>query len=954
MRRVADWREIGGPGPLAGRIPQLQWLLPAACLAVISVAATARAQGVADTAVRVATPGGEQPDEKLLEEIIVTGSRIRGVAAAGSKVVTISTEEIAETGRITTTDLLRSVPQVSNIGADESRVNGPQRANANIFASAAINLRGVGPEATLALLDGRRPGRSESGRSFDLNTIPSIVLQRIEVVADGASAIYGSDAVAGVVNLVPFHVYDGLTARANFGDTDSMQQNTVSLLGGKSWDRGNVVLAFEHHQRDHLLASARPSAYDDSFNTAGGIGSSTNSVPGNLTVAGALRPIVDTNSDGRLSLAEYNAAIGRPPNRLSNWQDVDALPEQKRDTLFAYFEFSATDRLKVYGQGHYSKRSFVRLSAAPTTTLTIPATNYYNQTGLALSVQYSFLKDLGVARSAGYDKPGQGTLGLKYDLGKGWQAETYFTDSKADTYRFNSNVINTTALSGSGVLSDATSAALSPIGGTNQAATLARFVGYSTNNLVFSMRDAALKADGPLFALPGGVVRMATGLELTKEVRESVNTNTSAGATVDTLVVAAYPTVSRTVKSAFAEFAVPIVGADNAVRGVNLLSLSIAGRSDSYFDRVPGTTQLDASTFNPKFGFTWRPVAGVQVRGSYGKSFRAPSLGDYSLGPPTTSASGLFSGMSHAASLPLPAGPVNAIAIQGGRTDGKLTPERAKTTSLGIDFTPPGVDGLEVSLTYYKLTYENQIVSAVGTNSLNNAAYATALAAAGLITFNPTTAQVQSYLDYGGFPFTAVIGPRNVYGTASGPSAGRTIPVAVLLDLRSVNTGIVDTNGFDFTLRYGWKNRWGSWRIANTSTNVSAFSQSLLTGTPQSEFVNTYGFPVRFGSRAQLGWERNKLSASLFVNYVNAYDNTQVSPTASVASNTIIDLNLGYRFGIREAAARPGKVSIQLNAQNLFDRKPPYALIGSPAQTYDSQNASAVGRLVSLNVEARL
>lgn len=888
-----------------------------------------------------------------VDEVIVTGSRIRGAAAIGSSVIAIDAAGIAESARANSSELLRLVPQVSNLGADDSRVNGTQRAQANIFAASAINLRGVGPEATLVLLDGRRPGRSDSGRFFDVNTIPAIALQRVEVVADGASAIYGSDAVAGVVNLIPYRRYQGISARLSAGEADDLDQRTYSVLAGGSWGRASAVFALEHNFRDNLLATARPGAFDDSRNTAGGVGTSTNAFPGNITVAGVLRPAVDTNGDGRLSLAEYTAAVGRLPNRLSNWTGVDALPEQERDSVFGHFELELGSRARFYAQGHLSHRRFTRLSASPTAALTIPTTNFYNQTGLPLSVQYSFINDSGSARSEGYDKPQQLALGLNYDLGKRWQAETYVIASEADTYRFNDNVVNTTALTGSGVLSDPTPAAFSPFGGANQAATLGRILGFSTNSLSFSMRNAALKVDGPLFALPGGEVRMAAGVEYLREARESTNTNNTAGADVNTLIVANYPTVTRTVESAYVEVLLPIVSAENARRGLEQLSLSIAGRADRYFDRTPSATQLDADTFNPKFGLTWQPVEWLRVRSSFGKSFRAPSLGDYSLGPPTFSASGSFAGMSHAAALPLPAGTVNGVSIQGGRTDGRLKPERARTTSLGVEFTPSRANGLHASLTYYRLKYENQIVSAASPGALNNAEYANALAAAGLLTFNPTTAQVLDYLNYGGFPLVSVIGPRNVYGTGSGPSAGRTIPVAVLMDLRSVNTGLVETDGFDFTLRYALQTARGNWRFTSSSTYVLSSKQSLLTGTPITEYVNTYGYPVRFRTRSQIGFDRGAIDANLFVDFVNSYENTQVSPTVSVGSFTVIDFNVGYSFGKRIAETGQGRYSVRLNAQNLLDREPPYALSGSPAQTYDSQNASVIGRLLTLSVGAR-
>ncbi|MGC4029272.1 MAG: TonB-dependent receptor [Steroidobacteraceae bacterium] len=906
-------------------------------LALLFAAATAGAQ-------TAATNAGATADALQLEEVTVTGSRIRGAAPVGSDVAAISSEDIEAAGRANGTDLLRLVPQVSNLGADDSRTNGPQRAQANIFSASAINLRGVGPEATLVLLDGRRPGRSESGRFFDTSTIPSIALQRIEVVADGASAVYGSDAVAGVVNLVPYHNFDGVKARTSYGFADGMKQYNVSLLAGLDLGRGSVLMAVEHYHRDNLSATKRSDLYDDSRNTAGGIGTSTNAAPGNISVGGVLRPARDTNGDGRLSMAEYAAAAGQAPNRLSNWTGVDALPEQERNTVFAYGEFDATDNLKLYAEGHISRRSFSRLSSSPTATLTVPATNYYNQTGLPLTVNYSFMNDVGSAGSDGYENPRQITLGTKYQMRHDWQTEAYVTSSEARSYRTNNNVVNTTALSGSGVLSDATPAALNPFGGANQAATLAKFMGYSTNDLTYSMRNAALKFDGPLFGLPGGDVRMAAGVEYIREVRESTNTNTSQGTTVDTLVVANYPTVTRKVKSAFAELLVPIVGTENQVPGIRRLALSIAGRSDSYDDSLPGTNLLDTSTFNPKFGLTWDVLSSLSFRASYGKSFRAPSLGDYSLGPPTTSVAGAQSGMSHAAGLPLPAGTVNGVSIQGGRVDGALSPERARTLSFGVDYTPFGADRWKLSLTYYNLVYKNQIVSAVSGAALNDAAYATALANAGLLVFNPTTAQVQSYLDYGGFPYVSVIGPRNVYGTGSGPSPGRTIPVAVLMDMRSVNTGQVDTNGVDFTLRGSWDSRWGTWRLSNSATYVASYKQSLFTGTEQTEYVNTYGFPVRFRTRTQLGFDRGPVSANLFLDYINSYKNTQVSPVASVSSFTTLDVNLGYRFS---------KFSVQLNTQNVFDRNPPYALVSNPAQLYDNQNAGAIGRLISVALEAR-
>ena len=143
-------------------------------------------------------PAGRRVDQR---DVVVTGSRIRGVAPVGSNVIAIDQAKIAEEPVISTNDLLRRVPQVVSLGANRAGGSG-QNAAANATRGAGINLRGISTNATLLLYDGRRfPPQGTQGQFTDPSVIPSIALGRVEVVADGASAIYGSDAIAGVVNL---------------------------------------------------------------------------------------------------------------------------------------------------------------------------------------------------------------------------------------------------------------------------------------------------------------------------------------------------------------------------------------------------------------------------------------------------------------------------------------------------------------------------------------------------------------------------------------------------------------------------------------------------------------------------------------------------------------------------------------------------------------------------------
>jgi iron complex outermembrane receptor protein len=911
---------------------------------------------IAGHAQSAATTAG---DDATLEEVVVTGSRIRGAGPVGSNVIAVTSEEVARTGLLTTDQLLRSMPQVSNLGLDDSRTGGAQRAISNLFAASAVNLRGLGVEATLSLLDGRRTTRSGEGRIFDMNTIPAIALQRIEVVADGASAIYGSDAVTGVVNLVPHHKFDGVVARINFGSTNGLHQYGQSVLGGFAWGSGNAVLAYEHYNRSNLPTSARPLLYNDSINTSGLTGTSTSANPGNIVVGGVQRPIADSNSDGRISAGEYAAALANgTPNRQSNWKGVDALPAQRRNSIFAYAEQRIGERATLYGEAYYSKRDFVRLSAAPTnTSLSVPATNFYNQSGVAgnLAINYSFINDVGNTRAYGYEKSHLLTTGLKYELGHEWQTEAYYTFGQVQNYRYTGQQLNTIALTAA--LSNTTSAAFSPFGGghISPQATIDSFNGYTLGITCIKLKNGALKADGPVFSMPGGEVRLAAGLEYLSEVRPGTNLSTASSPTVSTGDFVELIGQNRKVTSAFLELFVPLFGTQNARPGLQQLLLSLAGRTDKYDDSAGGQTLLATSTSNPKIGLTWQPVDDLKVRASYGKSFRAPSLGDYGLGAPTFQAAAAYAAVPHVAGLfGLPPQPVAAVAIQGGRNDGALTPEKANTFSIGFDYSPAAVRGLNLGVTYYNIDYKNQIQTPADSTSLNNADYATALRAAGLVTVNPTTAQVQQYLAWGGI-YTQHIGPPSflLYGTGSAPAGPQSVPIYLLIDSRSTNGGEVKTKGFDISARYSRDSSWGTWTVSDASTIVTSFEQSLLPGTPLIDYLNTFNNPLKFVTRAQFGWQKRQLSANLFANYTNSYTNTQVSPNVSIAAYKTFDLTLAYETGTANSVRGFGGIRVQLNAQNLADSDPPYALVGNPAQRFDTQNASAIGRLVSLTIEKK-
>lgn len=220
-------------------------------------------------------------------EIIVTGSRIRGVAPVGSNIIQVDAEQLARQPTATITDFLRKVPQIQGFGVDASSATTQGTGGTNTTRGSAINLRGLGTQATLTLLDGQRlPSSGVSGNYVDPNSIPAISIERVEVVADGASAIYGSDAVAGVVNFITRKDYDGVLVRGRYGIANNYWLGQAGIVVGKRWSTGGFAFSFEHSESDNLNGGERDYVRSDLRAFGGHDYRNSQCNPGNLIVAG--------------------------------------------------------------------------------------------------------------------------------------------------------------------------------------------------------------------------------------------------------------------------------------------------------------------------------------------------------------------------------------------------------------------------------------------------------------------------------------------------------------------------------------------------------------------------------------------------------------------------------------------------------------------------------------------
>ena len=291
----------------------------------------------------------------------------------------------------------------------------------------------------------------------------------------------------------------------------------------------------------------------------------------------------------------------------------------------------------------------------------------------------------------------------------------------------------------------------------------------------------------------------------------------------------------------------PVIGGDGPE-----LNLSAAVRYDDYSDV--------GNTLNPKLGVTFRPVESLTLRGSYGTSFRAPTLSDTGL--PFNQYRQLV-------------GPnnvlTNVLFIRGGNPG--LSPEEATTWSLGADLKPVSIPGLSLSVTYYNVDYTNRIATP-GNDLL--ALQKPELAP--IVTYNPPLDWVNQIIAGGLF---------------SAPPASAS-DVQAIVDGRKVNLGANKTDGLEFIGSYEADASWGSWRVGVNATKILSFDRSIITGTPLRDVLDTINNPASFIARAYAGAEFGGLSATLFASHYGSYKNDSVTPIQDVPSHTEFDLALRY------------------------------------------------------------
>lgn len=867
-----------------------------------------------------ALPGSSGDDA-----IVVTGSRIRGAGPTGSPVVTIGREEIEKSGYGTVQQMLQSLPQAFGGGVTETTLGATTRngAGADATYGSGINLRGLGNSSTLVLIDGTRPALGGLGGAFaDISLIPVTAVERIEVLTDGASAIYGADAVAGVVNLRLRNHFEGaetlLRSGTSDGDTTDLQ---FSQLFGKGWDGGHFMIAYQFSERSALAAAKRDYAREDLRPLGGGDYRSHFAAPGTITAANGQNFGIPAGQNGTALTA--GDLLPGVQNRRDNRAEADLLPRQRVHSLYASGEVDVTDTLTLRANVLAAERRYRQESKTDfQRTAAVPVTNpFYVDpigTGETVSVAYSFTNDLGSQINSGRVWAVSASAGLEQQIGA-WRVQLGGNYGRQKSRASFTNAVNSARLAAALADTDpATAFNVFGDGSANNPATIDRIRGTYTTIDTFDNWSAALRADGPLFRLPGGEVRVAAGAEYRREAYDYFTINDISFLTPDAAPFFGLPG-PRNVKSIYAELLVPIFGADNAVPGFRKLDLTLAGRIEDYnqFGR----------TENPKLGVRWEPTDGIALRASYGTSFRAPLFSEL-IGETVA-----FYTTLQVPDPSAPSGVSNVIGLFGYAPD--VQPETATTWTAGFDIAPPSLPGLKASLTYYDVDYRDRIGSASEDYLrflVDRASFA------GVVTENPPLDVVQGY-----FNSPLFVDP---FGFAPGD-------IIAILDGRTRNLSAERQRGIDFDIGYAPTFAGGTLDLGLAGTHIFSIKRQLTEGAPSNDVVGLYASPSKWRLRGRGGWSKGGFSANVFVNYIDGYTNQTVLPAARVSSWTTIDASLTQRIGGDESSDRG--LTLSLSVQNLFDRDPPFIEVQSSTSVlgYDPEKANPYGRTVALQATIR-
>lgn len=868
----------------------------------ISIFALAAA-GVLPALVQTATA-------QQIEEIQVTGSYIRqnDTYTAPVPTTTVDRAEIEKTGAVDLTDLVRNLP--INAGSQTQSVVTNQLRSAG---TAQFNIRGLGLGATLTLVNGKRnvlsPRAADDGSQFvDINLLPLNMVERIEIVKDGSSALYGSDAVAGVVNLITRNNFEGFEIGGSYQTTTKSSQQDINLNGGYGYqnDDTSFVLFASHFERTDLPSSARPDITANTF-------ARPLSKSGTWVVPALGGPVRDPSCG-----AVPNTQAVPPFLCLSDISnDLTIVPDENRTAVFTRIEHQFADRLTMNAEFNYGRtrtdwkamRSFVATKngfVVPADHPNNPFTDGVGNPVPAISFLWAPVSQLEYAPlGVDYDdfrKTDQygsevyrGALSGTYDIGQDWYFDFGGVFSESTGFFSTTNeLVDQIQLylnggpDGNTYFNPFGSAVTDP----NQANTL-EVIDAITGVARMDAKSRLYVVDGvvsgSLLDLPAGPLGVAVGAAYRKDTISAVFDEVQLQNGFAFFGQAENFSGSIDSYAVFTEVALPVTDSVNA---------QLAARYEDYGSSA-------GSTFDPKLALSWDVTSGLMLRGTVGTSFRAPSplqttstLVTPSVAQPTCQPNGQLA----------PAR--NAVSV---RTVGNPDLEPEESTSYTAGFAYQSERDFQISLDYWRYDYKNII-----TRSETNSILAGACAAGGYQTDPRITA------------------------------AGN---VATGVDISFENAGGLLTEGLDFSASYMFGvGDGGDVTISNQTNYIMTYrldtvDQGRLAGDGWRNYGNFGSATPKWQSNLSLDWALGNHAATAIVRYTSSMKDDAIGrdPAAigRIGDFTTLDLQYSYLFeGLGEGT------QFTVGAINVTNETPPRALsTGWAITTHDPRGRIVYARI---------
>jgi iron complex outermembrane receptor protein len=852
----------------------------------------ALAQLGAGMAVAITSAPAFAQQAQRVEKIEVTGSNIKRVEGeTANPIVVLTREDIERTGATSAYELLNLVAANSSAG-NTSIAN---TIGALTFSASTASLRGLQGNRTLVLLNGKRlnsfSGEIQGVAGVNLATIPFQALERVEVLLDGASAIYGSDAIAGVINFITRKDWRGAEASVYYGSPtrggDGGEQETYKAslgFGDLSKNRYNVIIAAQYDKQHALEQRARNFSNSSLRLDTGLIGLSGTPFPAHVTTGGIGTPGFPNCAPSSFFPEAVDVLGSRCYYDPARQVGVQMIPDIETSNLFGSATFQITNSMQAYLTGNYSKQEnhFV-IQPVPIAdvfgdTITLQPTSAFYPTAAAiaagvngqpLNVRWRAVEN-GNRDSTDTNEQWQVVGGLKGSLGRwDWDVAGTFNEGKTKQvlnggFPLRSRIVPLLNSGRVNLFGPNTPAVTDEVRATN-------YVGDSFNGTAKSnLFDA--KFSGEIFNLPAGPVALAVGgqigsEQLTQTPAPVLATGDLSGFGGNVLAIDR----DRDTRAVFAEVNVPIV---------KTLEGNIAVRHDHYSDF--------GNTTNPKYSLRWQPNRDVLVRTSYGRGFLAPSL--YQLWTPNIS--GVSStGLSDPVRCPTTNDTLDCLTQFGVQFGGNpaLKPERSEQYTLGIVLEP--VQGFSVSADYFSMYLKDTIVNGITQSTI-----------------------LGDLAQYGTLVTRAPVDPRF-------PN----LPGRILsIDQRYINLGGVKIDGIDLNVQAQWaRTPIGRFKVSVSGTYFIKYDTQQTDGSYVGSVSNALasavtGITPRWKSYQAVYWDHGPWSATLGNSYQSSYTDWQTNLEGNertVSSMTLWDLQVSYK-GFKN-------LSLTLGAKNLLDTNPP-------------------------------